>query len=108
MKKETLEKRITANFLTKTGTVKVKYRPVIELLQNPKKTLRPTGWRNSISARHWSLSDNSCDIREGLTKLKIDFEEGNDGPRGGVAWNYIRLTKKGQRQVQDYAKSFRA
>ena len=74
MKKETLEKRITANLSTKTGTVKVKYRPIIELLQNPKKTLRPTGWRNSISARHWSLSDKSYDIREGLTLLKIDLK----------------------------------
>ena len=35
MKKETLEKRIAANLLTKTGTVKVKYQPVINLLKKP-------------------------------------------------------------------------
>ena len=29
MKKETLEKRISANLLTKTGTIKVKYQLVI-------------------------------------------------------------------------------
>ena len=106
MKKETLEKRIAANLLTKTGTVKVKYQPVINLLKNPTLVLRPTSWRKSRGASYWSISDKSFDITEGLDLLKIDYEEGNDGPRGGASWNYIKLTKKGQRQVKDYARSF--
>lgn len=105
MKKETLEKRISANFLTKTGTIKVKYQLVIDLLKNPSRILRPTQWRTP-HGRHWSLSDKSSDIKEGLKILKVDYEEGNDAPRGGITGNYIKLTKKGQRQVKEYAMSF--
>ena len=104
MKKETLEKRISTNLSTKTGTLKVKYQPVIDLLKNPTKVVRPTYWRKSGGFK--SLSDKSSDFREGLMLLKIDFEEGNDAPRGGLSGNYIRLTKKGQQQVKDYARSF--
>ena len=105
MKKETLERRISANLLTKTGTIKVKYQLVIDLLKNPSRILRPTQWRTPHS-RHWSLSDKSSDIKEGLKILKVDYEEGNDAPRGGITGNYIKLTKKGQRQVKEYAMSF--
>lgn len=106
MKKETLEKRISANLLTKTGTIKVKYQPVIYLLKNPTLILRPTHWRSLRGFKHMSVSDRSLDIKEGLMLLKIDFEEGNDAPRGGISGNYIKLTKKGQQQVRDYARSF--
>lgn len=106
MKKSTLEKRISANLLTKTGAVKVKYQLVIDLLKNPTKVLRPTYWRTSSGFKHLSLSDSSSDIKEGLKLLKVDYEEGNDAPRGGISGNYIKLTKKGQRQVRDYAISF--
>ena len=106
MKKETLEKRISANLLTKTGTVKVKYYPVINLLKNPTLILRPTHWRSLRGFKRMSVSDMSLDIKEGLTLLKIDFEEGNDATRGGIEGNYIKLTKKGQQQVRDYARSF--
>lgn len=106
MKKSTLEKRILANLLTKTGTVKVKYQLVIDLLKNPTKILRPTYWRTLSGFRHLSLSDSSFDIKEGLKLLKIDYEDGNDALRGGISGNYIKLTKKGQRQVMDYARSF--
>lgn len=105
MKKETLEKRISANLLTKTGTIKVKYQLVIDLLKNPSRILRPTQWRTP-HGRHWSLFDKSSDIKEGLKILKVDYEEGNDAPRGGITGNYIKLTKKGQRQVKEYAMSF--
>lgn len=105
MKKETLIKRIKANLLTKTGTLRVKYQPVVDLLQEPTLVLRPIQWRTPHRG-HWSLSDRSSDIKEGLTLLKIDFEEGNDAPRGGVTGNYIRLTKKGKQQVKDYAMIF--
>lgn len=106
MKKETLIKRIKANLLTKAGTLRVKYQPVIDLLQEPTLVLRPTHWNVPYGGGNWSISDKSSDIKEGLVLLKIDFEEGNDAPHGGVTGNYIKLTKKGQRQVKDYAMIF--
>lgn len=37
-----------------------------------------------------------------LTAWGIDFETGNDAPRGGVTGIFVKLTKKGQKQVKAY------
>lgn len=102
MKKETLEKRISANLLTKTGMVISKYQPVLDLLRHPNILLRPT--RYERRSDRIFIVDKSFDIIEGLTLLKIDYERGNDA-RGNVEGDYIKLTKKGKQQVRDYAKN---
>lgn len=50
MKKETLEKRISANLLTKTGMVISKYQPVLDLLRHPNILLRPTRLKEDLTA----------------------------------------------------------
>jgi hypothetical protein len=39
-----------------------------------------------------------------LNAWGIDFECGNDAPRGGVTGEYVKLTAKGLKQVADYNK----
>lgn len=64
-------------------------------------------WRGN--GRHISLSDcryyaaiNFCD------KLRIDYELGNDAPRGGKEGDYVKLTEKGKRQVAEWVKAKKA
>lgn len=103
MKKETLQKRIEKNLTTKAGTVSVKFAEVIKLINNPETTLYPVQWHRN--GRHMSISDHTANIVEGLHLLGIDFEQGNDAPRGGRNGEFIRLTAKGKQQVKDYAES---
>ena len=36
--------------------------------------------------------------------LGIDYETGNDAPRGGMNGYFVKLTEKGKRQVKDFSK----
>ena len=100
MKATTLNARIEKNLTTKTGSVKSIFTEVIYLLQNPERTLRPVSW--SRSGGHMNLRDNSQNIIWGLKLIGIDFEIGNDAPRGGKEGYFVRLTKKGKTQVKDF------
>lgn len=100
MKATTLNARIVKSLTTKTGSVKSIYSEVIYLLQNPERTLRPVSW--SRSGGHMNLRDNSFNLTHGLNLIGIDFETGNDAPRGGREGYFVRLTKKGQNQVKDF------
>lgn len=51
-----------------------------------------------------SLHDNSANLEWGLHALGIDYETGNDAPRGGKNGYFVKLTAKGRRQVRDYNK----
>lgn len=42
-----------------------------------------------------------------LTKWGIDYEKGNDAPRGGKLGNYIQLSKKGRKQTALYRKELK-
>lgn len=42
-----------------------------------------------------------------LKEWGIDFETGNDAPRGGQLGNYIQLTAKGKRQTANYRNELR-
>lgn len=101
MKKETLQARIEKHLYTKSGALAKKYEEVVELLNNPSRTLRPVSWYGR--GRHISLHDNTANIEQGLSLLGIDFETGNDAPKGGKNGYFIRLTAKGKRQVKDFA-----
>ena len=100
MKATTLNARIAKNLTTKTGSVKSIYQEVIYLLKNPTITIRPVSW--SRSGGYMNLRDNSFNLTHGLNLIGIDFETGNDAPRGGKEGFFVKLTKKGQSQVKDF------
>ena len=100
MKKETLQKRIEKHLYTKGGKLAKKYEDVIVLLNNPERIMRPIYW----GYKGRTLHDGSANLEFGLQALGIDYEAGNDAPRGGKNGYYVKLTSKGRRQVADYNK----
>lgn len=100
MKATTLNSRIKKNLTTKTGSIYSKFSDVIYLIEHPENIIRPVSW--SRSNKRFNLRDVSSQIIDGLNRIGIDFETGNDAPRGGKEGFFIRLTKKGQNQVKDY------
>ena len=100
MKKETLQKRNEKHLYTKGGKLAKKYEDVIESLNNPEHVMRPIYW----GYKGRTLHDNSANLEWGLHILGIDYEAGNDAPRGGKNGYFVKLTSKGRRQVEDYNK----
>ena len=45
-------------------------------------------------------------VKEGLRLIGIDFDEGNDAPRGGLNGNYMVLTSKGKRQSKEWRENY--
>lgn len=105
MKKETLENRIKAKLYTKAGKLAAKY-------GNLDKCLMDGIWHGktySGSGRYCTLSNGDhYAIIEALRLLGIDYETGNDAPRGGGIGDFVALTAKGKRQVKEYADAKRA
>lgn len=101
MKKETLQARIEKHLYTKSGKLARKYDEVLELLNNPTRIMRPIYWRRK---KGYSLHDSHEALEYGLTIIGIDYETGNDAPRGGMNGYYVKLTAKGKRQVRDFSK----
>lgn len=100
MKATTLNSRIKKNLTTKTGSIYSKFSDVIYLIENPTTTIKPILWKRSGG---WTtLKDHSNNLINGLNLIGIDFENGNDAPRGGKEGFFVRLTKKGKNQVKDY------
>ena len=104
MKAETLQKRIERELYNKAGRPAKKYIDVIYLLEKPKTKLRPVSW--SKNSRYFNLNDRSKNIMDGLQKLKLTWESGNDAPRGGKAGFYIVLTRQSQIAVAPWAKKY--
>ena len=102
MKKETLQKRIEDKLYTKSGKLQKKYEDVITILLHPERKFRPCCWTN----KGRSLRDYRMNVTEGLRLISIDFESGNDAPRGGLNGNYIVLTSKGKRQSKEYREGY--
>ena len=102
MKAKTLQERIENNLFTKSGTLMKKYEDVIDILLHPDRKFRPTVWTN----KGRSLRDYRKAVTEGLKAIGIDFEEGNDAPRGGLNGNYIVLTSKGKRQSKEWREGY--
>ena len=100
MKKETLQARIKKHLYTNGGKLAKKYEDVIVLLNNPERIMRPIYW----GYKGRTLHDGSANLEWGLHILGIDYEAGNDAPRGGKNGYFVKLTSKGRRQVADYNK----
>ena len=102
MKAKTLQERIEKNLFTKSGTLMKKYEDVIDILLHPDRKFRPCCWGYKFR----SLHDRSSNVTEGLNAIGIDFEEGNDAPRGGLNGNYIILTSNGKRQSKEWREGY--
>jgi hypothetical protein len=96
----TLESKISERLTTKSGSIKAKYREGVDLIHNPKSICRPCSW--SRSKGYCNLRDMSYNVMDALDLLGIDYETGNDAPKGGKSGDFIKLTTKGRRQVAKY------
>ena len=100
MKRETIEKRIAENLMTKKGELMKKFSEPLWWLRLSNKRAYPCRWLKN--GRHFNLEDKSRNYIEMLTSLGIDYTTGNDSPRGGAVGFYIELTEKGKRQVEEF------
>ncbi|MEG1684561.1 MAG: hypothetical protein RR319_01250 [Bacteroides sp.] len=103
MKAATLENRISEKLTTKAGKLIMHYEKVVDLLKNPKTVVHPCRWNRNGS--HFTLQSKMHQYIYALSALGIDYELGNDAPNGGQEGNFIKLSKKGLRQVADFAKN---
>lgn len=76
--------------LNKTSLV---YKWILELVNEGERTFRPI-FSTGGSWKHSSLIDKSFDLTNTLKKLNIDFEVGNDSPRGGKTGYFVNITTK--------------
>lgn len=100
MKANTLADRITAKLTTKGGEIAKKYADVEKVLLGG----RVHGKHYSGSGRYTSVANGThYTTIEGLRLIGVDFQEGNDAPRGGQCGDYVELSPKGKRQVAEWA-----
>lgn len=100
MKANTLADRITAKLKTKGGKIAQKYADVEKVLLGG----RVHGKHYSGSGRYTSVANGThYTTIEGLRLIGVDFQEGNDAPRGGQCGDYVELSPKGKRQVSEWA-----
>ena len=97
---KSLAKRIEENLTTKSGSIKLIHTEALNLIQNPKSTCRPC--YRTRSKGYCNLHDSSHNVTSTLDLLRVDYETGNDAPKGGKAGDFIKLTSKGKRQVAKY------
>lgn len=105
MKSTTLQKRIEKNLFTAKGTLVCRYSFLDDFL------IRGIwhGKRYTGRGRHLSLSTTQyLAAIEICEALQLDFELGNDAPRGGKEGDFVKLTAKGQRQIKEYVKELQA
>ena len=99
MKATTLQKRIESELTLKDGkTIAKKYADVLDMLIF-NKTYRP--YYYSGTGRFTSCAGVDY-ISTALKMLGVDFETGNDAPRGGHSGYFVRLTKKGIEQTKEW------
>lgn len=100
MKANTLADRITVKLTTKGGKIAKKYADVEKVLLGG----RVHGKHYSGSGRYTSVANGThYTTIEGLRLIGVDFQEGNDAPRGGQCGDYVELSPKGKRQVAEWA-----
>lgn len=102
MNKQTIENKIKAFFYTKKGVLAERFRFLADFLVKGK--WYGKSWNGS--GRHINLSDTQYRAAiEICEKLGLDFEVGNDAPRGGKSGDFVALTAKGKRQVAEWVKN---
>ena len=102
MKATTLNNRIAKTLTLKNGKIAVKYSFFADFLVAGK--WYGKSWNGS--GRYINLSDTQYRAAiEICEKLGLDFEVGNDAPRGGKSGDFVALTAKGKRQVAEWVKN---
>lgn len=101
MKASTLQKRIESKLTLKDGkTIAKCYSEVVDFIVYNKKS----------HPYYYSGSGRFCKcagvdyISTALRFLGIDYETGNDAPRGGYSGYFVKLTKKGIEQTKEFRK----
>lgn len=94
MKATTLQARIEKNFTNPRFTLIDKLVRGIPIYKQ---------WSRK-NRRYYLITDDYDDAVSICRILKLDYEEGNNAPRGGKDGDFVRLTDKGIKQVADYAK----
>lgn len=80
------------NFATKEFNKKTLVNQMIEnVLNNGERLLRPV-YSQGSSWKYSSLIDISNSVELALKSLDIEFETGNDSPRGGKTGYFIKIT----------------
>jgi len=103
---KTLKERVNAALNTAKGEMKASSMETWTLLTRPSYELRPCGYSGN---RYTPVGYHKIDkAAENLTAIGIDFEIGNDAPRGGYSGNFLRITKKGHRQLAKFRAELKA
>lgn len=105
MKASTLTDRINKHLTTAKGAIAKKFQDVEKVLLGN----RVHGKKYSGRGRFTSITNGTYFATiEGLKSIGVDYQAGNDAPRGGAIGDYIELTAKGKRQVAEWAKMRKA
>ena len=100
MRAQTIISRIQKNCTTRRGRLRTIYRRPLDFIKSDKDVIYPRYW--GYNSGRWHLIDYSERYISFLRNIGIDFEEGNDAPKGGQSGYYIRITPKGRKQLRDY------
>ena len=102
MKAETLQKRIEKIATKKDGSLYSNFAPALRLILGAGKVHKGTTGRG----RFTKITDTDfVNAKNYLSALKIDFEIGNDAQRGGKTGDYVALSEKGKKQIEDFAEN---
>jgi hypothetical protein len=97
MKASTLKNRIAKSLNVNGSEPKnMDYQLALDVINGI--TVKPNNWKKN--GRYVNLT--SYNPERYLRFWGVDFETGNDAPRGGKEGYYVKLTTKGKRQVADY------
>lgn len=88
MKNTTLQNRLSKIDVNKNT---VAYRMVLSAI-NGQTLLRPCYTQGT--GRHITNQDHTYAVTNLLTRLGVNYETGNDSPRGGKTGNYVKLITK--------------
>lgn len=83
-----IEKLVATKELSKNSIV---YKWLIHLKSNDE--LRPV-YTQGQSWKHSSLVDKEIELKRALRLLSIDFQSGNDAPRGGKTGVFVKILTK--------------
>lgn len=78
------------NIFKKDGELKTRYKYVLELLKSGEKLFHLKYWTGSNKHRTLVETDHS-NLIDVLNYYQINFELGNDAPKGGVTGDFIKL-----------------
>lgn len=83
-----IDKLVKAKELSKNSII---YKTLLALKTG--QVIRPV-YAQGSTWKHSSLTDITLGLTAALNKLGVDFEQGNDAPRGGKTGAFVKITTK--------------